>query len=214
MRTQHFFFPSPRRRAKVDEEEKRFFSSRGGTRSFNTVLVRNEVSHGSCPWRRQKREREKTDGRTRGAARAQEDAERAKRAYESAQGMHARAFEVVTMERASLEAATAEIEEKKRRFSGWRRFSGCWRGDGQDVRMPKRFFCCWLLKKKGGGEKKKKKTLLFLKLSLSLSLLSLLSLKTKKWPSEPTAWPASSGSCPRSRLQASRSGPSGTESAS
>jgi hypothetical protein len=58
------------------------------------------------------------DERAQLAARAQEDAERAKRVYETALGMHDRAFEVATRARASLAAAAAEIERKKARVFG------------------------------------------------------------------------------------------------
>ena len=46
------------------------------------------------------------------AARVQEDAERATRTYESAPGMHVRAFQVAQRESTSLVAAAAEIESK------------------------------------------------------------------------------------------------------
>ena len=51
------------------------------------------------------------------AARAQEDAERARRAYESALGMHERAYEVAKM------GSTAFEQKSSRRR---RTFSGCW----------------------------------------------------------------------------------------
>jgi hypothetical protein len=59
------------------------------------------------------RARRAADERAQLAARAWEDAEDAKRVYESALGMHGRAFAVAERARASFAAAAAEIERQK-----------------------------------------------------------------------------------------------------
>lgn len=71
-----------------------------------------------------------------------------------------------------------------------------------------------LEKVKEKRKEKKKRGVFFFFSSCSPFLLVSQSLISTECPSEPTAWPASSGSCPRSPLLESLSGPSGTESAS
>ena len=57
--------------------------------------------------------RRTADERAQLATRAQEDAERARRVYESALGMHDMAYNVATEESTSFAAAAAEIENEK-----------------------------------------------------------------------------------------------------